>query len=62
VVNIADFRIDIEDPRIKSLFFAKAPKHHGVCLIYEDGPCTCGLEEALDDEAREEIESDTEEP
>ena len=61
MVNIKDFRINIEDPCIKSLFFTKTPKHHGVCLVYEDGPCTCGLEEVLDDEAREEIESATEE-
>jgi len=28
--------------------------HANNCLVHEDGPCTCGFEEILADEAREE--------
>jgi hypothetical protein len=61
VINIADFRINIEDPFIKSLAFINSSKHHSGCLIYQDGPCTCGLEEVIEDEMREEFESAAEE-
>ena len=27
--------------------------HANNCLVYEEGPCTCGFEEILEDEARE---------
>jgi hypothetical protein len=27
--------------------------HATTCLIHEDGPCTCGFEEILEDEAAE---------
>jgi hypothetical protein len=27
--------------------------HANNCLVHEDGPCTCGLEEILEDEAAE---------
>ena len=33
-------------------------KHDQICEIYNDGPCTCGAEEAADDEVREEIQQD----
>jgi hypothetical protein len=27
--------------------------HANNCLVHEDGPCDCGFEEILEDEARE---------
>ena len=27
--------------------------HTNNCLVHEDGPCDCGFEEILEDEARE---------
>ena len=27
--------------------------HTNNCLVHEDGPCNCGFEEILEDEARE---------
>jgi hypothetical protein len=66
VINIEDFRlkvivINIEDFRLKTIPFIPAFKHRQDCLVMQDGPCTCGLEEVLEDEAREEYESASEE-
>ena len=33
-------------------------RHGENCEIYDDGPCTCGAEEAWDDEVRDEIQRD----
>jgi hypothetical protein len=48
--------INIEDFRLKTIPFIPAFKHRQDCLVMQDGPCTCGLEEVLEDEAREELE------
>jgi hypothetical protein len=53
--------INIEDFRLKTIPFIPAFKHRQDCLVMQDGPCTCGLEEVLEDEAREEYESASEE-
>jgi len=53
--------INIEDFRLKTIPFIPAFKHRRDCLVMQDGPCTCGLEEVLEDEAREEYESASEE-
>ena len=45
--------INIEDFRLKTIPFIPAFKHRQDCLVMQDGPCTCGLEEVLEDEARE---------
>jgi hypothetical protein len=42
--------------RKKTIPFIPAFKHRQDCLVMQDGPCTCGLEEVLEDEAREELE------
>jgi hypothetical protein len=52
--------INIEDFRLKTIPFIPV-KHRQDCLVMQDGPCTCGLEEVLEDEAREEYESASEE-
>jgi hypothetical protein len=43
--------INIEDFRLKTIPFIPAFKHRQDCLVMQDGPCTCGLEEVLEDEA-----------
>jgi hypothetical protein len=48
--------INIEDFRLKTIPFIPAFKHRQDCLVMQDGPCTCGLEEVLEDEAGEELE------
>ena len=49
--------INIEDLRVKTVPFIPAPRHGQGCLVMQGGPCTCGLEEVLDDEAWEEHEA-----
>jgi hypothetical protein len=39
--------INIEDFRLKTIPFIPAFKHRQDCLVMQDGPCTCGLEEVL---------------
>lgn len=34
---------------------AALPKHTADCVVHEDGPCTCGLDEVLEDEMLEEL-------
>jgi hypothetical protein len=46
VINIEHFRLNVL-PKIP------VGKHTHDCLHYEGGPCTCGLEEVLEDEALE---------
>jgi hypothetical protein len=53
--------INIENFRLKTIPLIPAPKHLQDCLVMQDGPCTCGLEEVLEDEAREDLESTSEE-
>jgi hypothetical protein len=53
--------INIDDFRLKDLPKIPAGRHTHDCLHLEGGPCTCGLEEVLEDEMREEFESATEE-
>jgi hypothetical protein len=49
--------IDIERFRLKSIPYVAPFKHRKDCLVMQDGPCTCGLEEVLEDEMHEESES-----
>lgn len=49
--------INTEEFRLKSTPVVAAYKHHKDCLVMEDGPCTCGLEEVLEDEMQEDLES-----
>jgi len=51
VVNTELF--DIEKFRLKTIPYIPAFKHTADCLYIVDGPCTCGLEEILEDEALE---------
>ena len=45
--------IDIEQFRLKTVPHVAVGKHAYDCLVFEGGPCTCGLEEVLEDEALE---------
>jgi hypothetical protein len=45
--------INIEDLRLKTIPHIPVFKHHSSCLVMQDGPCTCGLEEVLEDEIQE---------
>ena len=49
---------DIEKFKLKTFPYTEIPKHTIDCLHLEDGPCTCGLEEILQDEILEEILQD----
>lgn len=42
--------IDIEQFRLKTIPHVAVGKHSHDCLDLEGGPCTCGLEEVLEDE------------
>lgn len=48
--------LNIEEFRLPKDFVAVAsPKHAADCVVHEDGPCTCGLDEVLEDEMLEEL-------
>jgi hypothetical protein len=44
---------DIEEFSLKTVPYVVTGKHAHDCLDLEGGPCTCGLEEVLEDEALE---------
>ena len=54
-VNIEDYRITSE---MAQKFLQPVAKHHSTCLVLEGGPCSCGLEEILEEEAMEELAQD----
>ena len=49
MLNIEDFRLP------KDFVVIASPKHTEDCVVHEDGPCTCGLDEVLEDEMFEEL-------
>jgi len=51
--------IDIEQFRAKTAPHVAGGKHANNCLVFEDGPCTCGLEEVLEDEALEDAPAES---
>lgn len=48
--------MDIETFRLSKDFAAIfEAKHTADCVVHQDGPCTCGLDEVLEDEMIEEL-------
>ena len=50
--NLDDFRIT---PEMAQKLLQPVAKHNKTCLVFDGGPCSCGLEEVLEDEAMEEL-------
>ena len=48
-MNIELFRLP------KDYFLGSGPIHGDDCVVHDDGPCTCGLDEVLEDEMYEEF-------
>jgi hypothetical protein len=39
----------------KDYLLISASRHMDECVVHDDGPCTCGLDEVLEDEMHEEL-------
>jgi hypothetical protein len=53
---------DIEQFRLPKDFVVTGivAKHTADCVVHEDGPCTCGLDDFIEEEMLEEIRMDME--